>query len=91
MTDVSFMTVISATCISRFLSPPELYRLGQYLRAALRDPDDRDAWLDWTADVDAYALWQGLDVGEDARREPLTRADGAVMEMTHLTDGGYES
>jgi hypothetical protein len=55
------MTVTSATCISRFLSPPALYRLGQYLRASLRDPDDRDAWLDWTADVDAYADWQNLD------------------------------
>ena len=53
------MTFAGAT--SMLPDPPALYRLGQYLRASLRDPDDRDAWLDWTADVDAYADWQNLD------------------------------
>ena len=74
------------------VDPPALYRLGQYLREVLRDPDDRDAWLDWTADVDAYALWQGLDLfAGEVLWEPLTRADGTVMEQTHLTDGSYDA
>jgi hypothetical protein len=41
--------------------PPALYRLGQYLRASLRDPDDRDGWVDEIADADIYSLWQGRD------------------------------
>jgi len=51
--------------------PPALYRLGHYLRASLRHPDDRDAWFDWAADADIYSLWQGLDLYTG------TRADGS--------------
>jgi len=51
--------------------PPALYRLGQYLRAALRHPDDRAAWIEWAADSDIYAIWQELniDLGTDGQRD----------------------
>jgi len=47
------------------------YRLGQYLRASLRDPDDRDAYLEWVSDADIYSLWQELDIdsGDDGQRD----------------------
>jgi hypothetical protein len=51
--------------------PPALYRLGQYLRAALRHPDNRSAWIEWAADSDIYALWQELniDIGTHGQRD----------------------
>jgi hypothetical protein len=92
MTDVSFMTVTSATSISRFLSPPELYRLGQYLREAFRDPADRDACLDWVADTDAYSLWQELDLAfDEGTRQWEHSPRDEVMELTCLTYGRYKS
>jgi hypothetical protein len=49
--------------------PPALYRLGQYLREVQRDPNDRNAWIEWVADVEVYEVWQGLviDVIDDGQ------------------------
>lgn len=55
------MTFVETTSMLVRVDPPARYRLGQYLRAALRDPDDRDAWIDEAAAEDLYALWQELD------------------------------
>jgi len=54
---------------------PARYRLGQYLRASLRDPDDRDAYLEWVSDADIYSLWQGLD----RARAELHALDGGAL------------
>ncbi len=85
--DVSFPTLMLCD-----LDPTALYRLGQYLREATRDQTNRDACLDWVADTDAYALWQGLGLVSDEsarRREPLPRDEGVTI--THLTDRSYDA
>lgn len=67
---VTFMTFLQPPSMCSELDPPARYRLGQYLRAALRHPDDRHAYLEWAADSDIYALWQELniDIRTDGQR-----------------------